>query len=792
MDMKGLLIKFYNASDSDALHKIVLDTGLDGPSNWRPYGGNQNNAGTFENQQSSPENALVEKITNSIDAILMLECYKRGIDPKNQGDSRVPRTMVEAIDSFYGLKNGKWENETTKRRNEIAQNIQVIVSSDRRTPNVAIYDNGEGQNPDSFEDTLLSMQRGNKNDIPFVQGKYNFGATGAVVFCGEDYRYQMIISRRHEDAGDSDGSIGFTLVRKHILSKEEERKYKLTWYEYLVIDGKIPRCTAESLDLGLSGGIPYRQGTVVKMYSYQLTHASIATFDLWRDLNPLLFEPALPILIYESRDFAGHSDTKQMLGNRTRIALDGRDNLVYQKSLQMSLFESDIPIVVYVFDQKTKNPEFIRQKSVIYTLNGQTQGAEPKSFISQDLGLRNLREYMLVSVDCTGITTTARQELFMASRDRLKQGKYYAALRSELIDLIKNDDDIKQWNQDYKGQIFKESSQDKDLIESLFSKLKGDKDIRRMLSGANGAFSFFKKKTPKTVPDANPPKEKRKKERVLKRYPTYFKIKGGKSEDDYFKAVSKGAKGRIKVETDVTNDFLSRSDDPGELEITILDYGDNGGHGPNPPTPASESQKLKVRVSGPYDGEMQFIIEPGETAEVGDIIPLSMKLISSAGEEEVIAFVKIEKEQNAPKKKQKEEEEPELSLPQLIRVFEKSADSNDATWVQCGMNAESVVKYRIGEQNAIEAILINVDSNLVKKLVNARGANVARVRDRYVTAMYSHALMLYTTMAGYYSQEGIEIDEGAVKQVQDNLDNALESAFQYYASFIMTFEDLSD
>ena len=67
------------------------------------------------------------------------------------------------------------------------------------------------------------------------------------------------------------------------------------------------------------------------MYSYQLTRPSDATLDLWRELNPLLFVPALPVLIYENRGFRGHSLTKLMLGNRTRLALDGREKVVFRK-----------------------------------------------------------------------------------------------------------------------------------------------------------------------------------------------------------------------------------------------------------------------------------------------------------------------------------------------------------------------------------------------------------------------------------------------------------------------------
>src|SRR6266446_2640164 len=62
-------------------------------SDWQPLDGNESNFGVIENQQSSPIAALIEKITNSIDAILMRKCYEAGIDPKSPS---APKSMEEA------------------------------------------------------------------------------------------------------------------------------------------------------------------------------------------------------------------------------------------------------------------------------------------------------------------------------------------------------------------------------------------------------------------------------------------------------------------------------------------------------------------------------------------------------------------------------------------------------------------------------------------------------------------------------------------------------------------------
>ncbi len=789
MDKKQLLLELYNAESSEDVFKVINKYNLNGPKYWKPYGGSQNNAGTFENQQSSPENALVEKLTNSIDAILMKECYVRGINPKDQESPNVPKTIEDAVESFYGVKDGKWDNKTDDERRNMAESIQIIVTGDRKTPNIAVYDDGEGQNPDNFPNTFLSIAHGNKNDIPFVQGKYNFGATGALAFSGDEHKYQMIISRRNENLTDAVNRIGFTLVRRHILDKEEEKKVKLTWYEYLVLDDRIPQINAEPLNLNLNKGKPFISGSVVKMFSYQLKRPSIATFDLWRDLNPLLYVPAIPVLICENRDFAGHSDSKPMLGNRTRLALDGKDKVAFRKDLQIVLFNSIIPISVYIFKRDTKNSEFIGGKSVIYTLNGQTQGAETKSFISQDLGFVNLREYMLVSVDCSQLGTTARQELFMASRDRLKKGKYYNELLEDIINLLKSDEDIKQKEQEYKGKIFKESGEDKNLVEAMFANLKRNKDIRNILSGAHGPIPFFNKKT---NTEANESESKKKQEkRKLNRYPTIFRVKGfEKDNKDYIKVIKRGGRGTITLETDVENEFLSRSYDNGKLTITTLDYGHGGNGGSGYLLPNEDNKKLKVQSAGPYDGEIKIHIEPQKEAEVGEKIPLSIKMISSAGENEVIVYIKVDKEEEEKHKKsqKKKTDEPETSLPQLIRVVKENPGINESTWADEKMNADSIVSFRIASKGEIETIFVNMDSNLVKKLINLKGVKIEDVRNKYLINVYSHALMIYASMYRYYSQNDIELDEGERKHVQEILDKAVEFSFKYYMNFVMMFE----
>ena len=177
--------------------------------------------------------------------------------------------MEIAIERFYNIKNGDFSEISKDSIRNIAEEIQVIADGDKQTPDIIVYDNGEGQLPENFQNTFLSLLRGNKNDIPFVQGKYNMGSTGAVIFCGIN-KYQLIISKLNKNLNNGkENPIGFTLVRRHPLAPEEEIRCKSTWYEYLIFDGKIPYFQSNGIDLNLYNR-KFISGTIIKMYSYGL------------------------------------------------------------------------------------------------------------------------------------------------------------------------------------------------------------------------------------------------------------------------------------------------------------------------------------------------------------------------------------------------------------------------------------------------------------------------------------------------------------------------------------------
>ena len=304
--MKALFFQLYNSQNEQELHEIVeSDKLLQNQENWYPLGGNENNFSTIENQQASSIGALIEKFTNSIDATLMKKCYEENIDPKSL---QAPKSMQEAVEEFYGEKYN-WLN--SKYVKEQSLDIQVIADGTTRKEgararngkipyetSLIVYDNGEGQHPEDFESTFLSIAKGNKNDILFVQGKYNMGGTGAIVFCGKN-RYQLIASKKY----DRSGKFGFTLIRKHPFSENDKKTKKNTWYEYFKVNEEIPSFEIDELDLGLFER-RFTTGSIIKLYSYDLPEGarSVISKDLKDRVDEYLFEPALPILMVDKKE----------------------------------------------------------------------------------------------------------------------------------------------------------------------------------------------------------------------------------------------------------------------------------------------------------------------------------------------------------------------------------------------------------------------------------------------------------------------------------------------------------
>ncbi len=100
----------------------------------------------FRTQQASARGALVEKVINSIDAVLMAKAFERG----DIANGRAPSSMFKAAARYFDIPNGRLAKLDQRRRQAIARDVVQVVLSGNRTsgrPTVTITDQGEGQSP---------------------------------------------------------------------------------------------------------------------------------------------------------------------------------------------------------------------------------------------------------------------------------------------------------------------------------------------------------------------------------------------------------------------------------------------------------------------------------------------------------------------------------------------------------------------------------------------------------------------------------------------------------------------
>jgi hypothetical protein len=79
---RDLALQLLRADSEDEVVHILKTAGYwDDKRCWRLYGDKEGNWSQIGNQQTYPEASLVEKIINSVDARLLLECRLREVNP---------------------------------------------------------------------------------------------------------------------------------------------------------------------------------------------------------------------------------------------------------------------------------------------------------------------------------------------------------------------------------------------------------------------------------------------------------------------------------------------------------------------------------------------------------------------------------------------------------------------------------------------------------------------------------------------------------------------------------------
>lgn len=553
---------FYELLNSDSENDILeileahnlakFDT-----NNWKIFGGDTfaNNKSIIYAQNSTPEGALIEKLTNSVDALILKEAKLNGDDPLSKSS---PQTVSQAVHKYFNVEDGDLGPlMKTSRMTELAENIQIFATGYARGsyPCITVVDKGEGQSSDSIEDTFLSLAKTNKTNIPFVQGMFNQGGTATLRFSGKK-NINLIATRKHPTISKNENSNDewcFTIIKKFNAAERNDGNFNSIFY-YLAPDNQIMTLGKKAIKVltdnkgknAYSEDLEY--GSVVKLYNYQMFKTEYFNRGPRLEIENIYSSMPLPAKILDSRKHVkGDSSYNNLYGVWIRNAniFDGGIKTMTIKHHEIG--ELKCKFAVYPFGKDARQVH----SGIFLTLNGQVHGEFRKSIISNRLNLPFLAKYLRIEIDGSFLSEEVRDELITTARDRLAIGPTFKEIESQLIDEFKKISWLRDKNAEIKASLINKKTEDTKLEEAFINKyLLKDKYMRALLKGEK---LLHKKIRPsKDVPDYEG-----------KKFPTYFDFKN--KENIFTRHTPVNMNSEVQLFTDVSNDYFVRTRQKGSI-----------------------------------------------------------------------------------------------------------------------------------------------------------------------------------------------------------------------------------
>ena len=747
-EVKELCLALLHADSEEQVIRILIEKGFWGKEEyWRYYGDEEDNFSTTGNQQSRPEAALVEKVVNSVDAMLMGKCWLSGMSPE---DSAAPKSIYEAVALYFCGDSKKQDTLghigywTTQKRTEISRLITIAATGERSNPSFTITDTGEGQTPNNMPITLLDLSHKNKLGVHFVQGKFNMGGTGVFQFCGR-HNLQLIVTRRNpnivnnQPSDDSFNQWGFTVIRRE--NPTPGRKSSV--YTYLAPlgtdqkpqQGGVLRFNSDILPIFPEGRNPYKRdskwGTVAKLYEYKAT--GFRTNMMLRDgllsrLDLLLPNIALPIRLYECRNYGGFAERSfetTLSGLSVRLEDNKAQNLEsgFPAASPLVALGENMTVKIYAF-KKDRAQTYRKNEGIIFTVNGQTHAHLSLIFFARTkVGMSRLDDSILVVVDCTNLTGRAREDLFMNSRDRLRNGELREEIEHELEILIRDHPGLRALREKRKNEeIQKKLGDSKPLEDTIKLILKSSPSLSTLFLTGTRLSNPFKSKQVATAETSY----------EGKLHPTYFKFQ----KLDYGQLLNHttpiNMRSRITFETDVVNDYFDRLQNRGKFSL----YAETNGTSLDVTTYSLNLQngKATLNIKLPQDCSIGDNVKYIAKVEDDTLpLPFTNVFVVTVGQSQEVKPSTAKKNGKPPSDKPGGERDVPLGLqlPEVNKVYEEDWDKHKHKFDQYSALAiiQEAASGENGEENqAIYSFWINMD-NIYLKTEKKYSKNNAEILD---------------------------------------------------------------
>jgi len=705
-DYKILCHELYSAESEVEVIDVLKSHSLwDDENCWTNYGNEDNNVAIIGNQTTSPEAALVEKFTNSIDAILMKEARLHNIDPKSKD---APQSIDEAMELFYG-----------KNHESINDEIFMVATGSQKRPSLAIIDKGEGQTPSQLSKTILSLRQTNKIEIKFVQGQFNQGGTAVLPFCGIN-RFQLVISKRHPDIADKSNTDhnkwGFTIVRRN----SSDISSRNTRYEYLSINNEIPSFESEYLEL-LPAKYPSARseklfsGTYIKLYEYNISISSHINTSLNYHLSLLLPGAKIPINLIERREWdmkkrkTSNSMSARMYGHFKRFK-KSQKNLEkgFPFKFPMEVQGEKLEVMIVCFKHKLHR-SYKNTQGILFTLNGQTQGILKDTFFDRKrVGLGYLKDSLIVFIDATKLSVKSREDLFMSNRQHLRNNSFKREIERLLEDELSKNKMLQKLQKKRRNELMKERVNNTEGMQNTLSKLMKTSPNLNMLFSTGKDFEdrLNRSEQGDNLFSFN-----------AQQYPSFFeyKLKGIKESP-----INRNF--RIKFKTDVEDTYFTRDTGRGIASFRL------------------EGLEVQSYTLTLKDGDAHFTCVLREDVKVGETLTYNYHISNEnpdietfSGSFEVLVTQEVNKCDKVLQEKKPKKEQDALSLPKIAEVYK-------VDWESYGFTAEDVLKIN-SNANSYDFI-INMDNRYLTLEKKSDRVDELRSNEIFKGAIFLYALSL--------------------------------------------------
>lgn len=742
MNNKNLLNALIKAQSDEEATKII-----NGIKNavWKEYGGNGDNIATIHGQMDDPLRCLAENIVNGIDSIKMLAVRKAGIDFSNpdKPDPRLPQSSQEAIEKYVGIKKPLHKLKAKEKEQMVGIYFERLKPSDSC---VQIYDYGEGQRPDAFDDTLLSLGRGNKASLPFVQGKYNQGSTGVLKKCN-GHRYELIVSMRNLALDDADNKIGFTMVR-YANDVKHNKKYRS--YEYLTINGEIPYVMYSEDMLNFFSCVPnFKGGCIRKLYSYNV--GKPCDFHVATRINALFYNTGIPIKatvprmrekneVMESYWLGGikdkisesktHTPLLHKVANIVTYCTVSDENGVSQKG------PFNVKAEYYVFPHHNSlHTTIINGHSISFIDGGQNNGDMSKTFVSDVCKMNQVAKNIMIFIHTDEIPSQFVIDMYKPSRDRIDdKSKLAEDIISQLKDILVHDKDLRKINEELKGATAQSLNTD-ELRDSIQDSLMKNQTLARMFNSQNGQ----KLKDMAGCDDDFESTGDNEKD-VTKHHNVAISLKPDETKE--FTMTYDMAYG---VELDLEGAKDINIEDMNGIIVNIrpihLKYDHIVSRGKSVPRMEPSNTYSKTIESG----KLKLLVNPktmGYFAE--EQFEISFNHVNDENFNAVVQISVVEKQ---AVKRNRKSKNAKWQGPQLYLAAKNPAVDGVLSWAELSQfNFDENVTCRLIEENhRLERIYINLDFVGYEKLIS-KGINNDTAKNNYIESVYIDAVVDYTTL----------------------------------------------